>query len=64
MNESPNVITRNISIYPDQEAVIVQFARESGLESVSAALRFIINDWVNLKRAEIATAAPVEARAA
>lgn len=43
------VKNRNVSIYPVQEAMLIQFAKENGL-SVSAALRFILNDWLRMKR--------------
>lgn len=50
---NPQLVTvRSISLYPEQHATIAQFAADSGL-GYSAALRFIIQDWVRLKRAAI-----------
>ena len=40
---------RNFSLYPEQEAVLVQVAKDNGLGSVSAALRFVVTDWVRLR---------------
>ena len=51
------VSVKGISLYPEQDAVIAQFAKESGL-GYSAAIRFIIQDWVKLKRSAIQAAAP------
>jgi hypothetical protein len=49
------VKNRNFSIYPVQEAMLIQFAKENGL-SVSAALRFILKDWMRMKRSKIRAA--------
>ena len=43
---------RNLSLYPEQEAVLVQTAKEFGLGTMSGALRFVIVDWVRLRRLE------------
>lgn len=39
-------ITRSVSLFPEQDATITAFAKDSGLENYSAALRMIINQWV------------------
>ncbi len=46
----------NISLYPRQRALLIQVAKEQGLETVSAAARYIIHDWVALKSAAIRAA--------
>lgn len=48
--------TRNFAIRPDQEAMLIMFAKEVD-RSVSGALRFILDDWITLKQAglEVAT---------
>jgi hypothetical protein len=53
--------TRNFAIRSDHEAMLIQFAKDDD-RSVSGALRFILDDWVSLKRAASA-AAPAEAEA-
>ena len=45
------VVTQNLSIYPEDRAVLHQVAEDYGLASVSAAARFIIRDWVKMKQA-------------
>lgn len=39
-------IRRSVSLFPEQDAAITAFAKDSGLENYSAALRMIINQWV------------------
>lgn len=63
-NDTREMLTaRNFAIRTDQEAMLVQFAKDDD-RSVSGALRFILDDWVALKRAALQVAAPVEAEAA
>lgn len=52
--EGSGFIRRNISLYPEQDATVSQFAKDSGLESYSSAVRFIINEWRRLKMDELA----------
>lgn len=40
---------RNVSLYPEQEAILFQVAKDNGLGNVSAALRYIVTDWVRLR---------------
>jgi len=40
---------RNVSMYPQQWAVVHQVAKDTGLASTSAGLRFIIHDWQRVK---------------
>lgn len=49
--QTDNVIRLSISLYPEQYELLKRFARESGLENISAALRLIINEWAR-KREE------------
>lgn len=49
-------IRRSISLYPEQDATVFQFAKDSGLENYSAALRMIINEWRKLKLEQLQTA--------
>lgn len=39
-------ITRSVSLFPEQDTAVSAFAKESGLENYSAALRMIINQWL------------------
>lgn len=49
---------RSISLYPRETAIVMQIAKDNGLD-FSSALRYIISDWVRMKRdAIIATATP------
>lgn len=41
---------RNITMYPLDWATATQVAKDNGLGSVSAGLRFIVRDWLRLKR--------------
>ena len=50
-------ITQSYMIRPEQRTLLQRFARETD-RSVSAALRFIIDDWVNLKRTALEAAKP------
>ena len=40
------MVTKAYTIFPNQVAVIKQTAKDNGQSSDSAALRFIIDDWV------------------
>jgi hypothetical protein len=57
-----NLTARNFAIRADQESMLVQFAIDDD-RSVSGALRYILDDWVSLKRAAIQAAAPVDPEA-
>jgi len=39
------VVPRNVSLYPNDWAVVNQVAKDTGQRSYSGALRFIITDW-------------------
>lgn len=39
-------ITRSVSLFPTQDNAVSEFAKTSGLENYSAALRMIINQWL------------------
>lgn len=47
--------SRNFAIRTDQEDMLIQFAKESD-RSVSGALRFILDDWIAIRRAALQTA--------
>jgi len=40
---------RSFMLYPSQQAVILQLAKDQGYSSQSSALRRIIDEWVELK---------------
>jgi hypothetical protein len=61
-NTREQLTARNFAIRTDQEAMLVQLAKDDD-RSVSGALRFILDDWMSLKRAALQAAAPVEAEA-
>lgn len=44
--EDDGYIRRSVSLFPTQDAAVVAFAKDSGLENYSAALRMIINQWL------------------
>jgi hypothetical protein len=48
----PRVTSRNVSMYPEQWALVEQVARNLGGLSVSAALRLIVTEWQQVKAAE------------
>lgn len=39
-------VTQNLSLYPQDRAVLHQVAKDLGLNSISAAARYIIRDWL------------------
>ena len=49
------VSVKGISLYPEQDSIVSQFAAESGL-GYSAATRFIIQDWARFRRAALVAA--------
>ena len=57
---SVNVVPISATIRADQRDRLVSFAKHSGAISLSEALRFILDDWVALKRAAIQAARPAE----
>lgn len=61
-NDRESLTARNFAIRTDQEAMLIQIAKDDD-RSVSGALRYILDDWVAIKRAAIQAAAPVEAEA-
>ena len=52
---------RNITMYPLDWATATQVAKDNGLGSVSAGLRFIIRDWIRLKATNRKQPAPAPA---
>jgi predicted DNA-binding ribbon-helix-helix protein len=51
-------IGQNISLYPEQLAVLLQVAKDNGLGNISAANRMIITDWVRLRAEKDGVQAP------
>jgi hypothetical protein len=47
----PRAIPRNVSMYPDQWALVESVAEDAGKLSLSAALRLILSEWQQLKAA-------------
>jgi hypothetical protein len=40
----------NISLYPTERAMLKQIAKDHGLGSISAAVRFVLHDWMKLRK--------------
>lgn len=53
------MITRSFVIRLDQEAMLMEFAKEQD-RSISGGLRYILDDYVSLKRAALEAARPQE----
>lgn len=47
--EKAQVQPRNVSMYPQDWAVVRQMAKDMGLASISAGLRQIVQEWKRLK---------------
>jgi len=47
--QGERVQAKNVSMYPQDWAVVRQVAKDSGHESDSGALRAIVREWVQLK---------------
>lgn len=54
--DTSGFIRRSISLYPEQDAAVSAFAKDSGLENYSAALRMIINQWLRYEAARVVNA--------
>jgi hypothetical protein len=57
MSDDNNVVRLTVSIQQEQANTIQQFAKDSGVGNVSAALRLIITEWANNRKAK--TGCPV-----
>jgi hypothetical protein len=53
----PRAIPRNISMYPDQWALVEAVAQDAGKLSLSAAVRLILSEWQQLKATDRRTPA-------
>lgn len=62
MKENQADVVINALIRSDQKAMLNQIAKNDD-RSVSGALRFILDDWLSIKKTAIQAAAPVEAEA-
>jgi len=47
------VVVKGISLYPQHWAVIASYAKDMGYPSLASALRRILDEWVELKTAEL-----------
>jgi hypothetical protein len=61
MKEDQSDVVINAVIRPDQKAMLNQIAKDDD-RSVSGALRFVLDDWVEMKKRTI-QAAPAETEA-
>lgn len=52
MHEDEKVEARNVTMYPRDWAVVERLALSSGVQSLSGALRLIVQEWRALKRQE------------
>jgi hypothetical protein len=59
MKEDQSDVVINAVIRPDQKAMLNQIAKDDD-RSVSGALRFVLDDWVEMKKRAIQAAAPTE----
>lgn len=53
-----NVQQKTITVHPNQWATVEAFAKDQGYSTASAALRRIIDEWIQFKTAQVST--PVE----
>ena len=53
MSNDNRVEPRNVTMYPVQWATVDSFAKDTGYPSTSAALRRIVDEWVQLKQAAL-----------
>ena len=60
MKEDQGDVVLNAIIRTDQKAMLNQIAKDDD-RSVSGALRFILDDWVEIKKAALQAATPAEA---
>lgn len=51
-NNERDLITKSVILRSDQYAMLIQVAKEQD-RSVSGALRYIMDDWLSLKRTAI-----------
>jgi hypothetical protein len=49
-NEKMRVEIRSVSLYPLHWATISSYAKDQGCDSLSAALRRIVDEWLELKK--------------
>lgn len=47
--ENVKMHASSVTLYPVDWATVTEVAKENGLASVSAGLRFIIRDWIRLR---------------
>ena len=53
--QNVQVVPRNVSLYPEDWAIVKQVAKDTGQRSMSGGLRFIIADWTRRVSNERAT---------
>jgi hypothetical protein len=50
MNDTrPNVESRTLSLYPNEWEALLEIAKQNGLASMSAAVRYMLNDYRKLR---------------
>lgn len=47
-----NAVGKSITMYPEQWALLHQVSKDAGQGTISAGARFLITDWLRLKRLE------------
>lgn len=63
LDQKETAEVRSFMLYPSQQAVILQLAKDQGYSSQSSALRRIIDEWVEFKTHQLVdTPAAYEAR--
>jgi|WetSurMetagenome_2_1015567.scaffolds.fasta_scaffold78611_4 hypothetical protein len=62
MKEDQGDVVLNAIIRTDQKAMLNQIAKDDD-RSVSGALRFILDDWVEIKKAALTRPEPAEVEA-
>lgn len=58
------VVPIHATVLPEQQAMILQFAKDEGLLSASEALRRILTEWRRDRAAELPPANPIQEQAA
>ena len=51
-------VGKNVSLYPSEWMMLDQIAKDYGLGSRSAAVRYILHNWAKMKTAQASTGSP------
>lgn len=46
-------IPTNVTLYEEDRADLIQIGKDFGLASISATVRFLLNDWKRLKAQQV-----------